>query len=88
MIKIIQTLIKWMPIILFVLLLMIDRDNLLQVIGYIFLLLFYTLILVSKILQAKKEWHSDPKTSKISSDKKIQKMSDFLEKMDELKREE
>tara|TARA_Y100000816_G_scaffold75240_1_gene50869 strand:+ start:38 stop:304 length:267 start_codon:yes stop_codon:yes gene_type:complete len=88
MIKIIQTLIKWMPIILFALLLMIDRDNLLQVIGYILLLLFYTLILVSKILQAKKEWHSDPKTSKISSDKKIQKMSDFLEKMDELKREE
>ena len=67
---------------------MIDRNNLLQVIGYILLLLFYTLILVSKILQAKKEWHSDPKTSKISSDKKIQKMSDFLEKMDELKREE
>tara|TARA_A100001388_G_C28473721_1_gene359019 strand:+ start:130 stop:396 length:267 start_codon:yes stop_codon:yes gene_type:complete len=88
MIKIIQTLIKWMPIILFALLLMIDRDNLLQVIGYILLLLIYTLILVSKILQAKKEWHSDPKTSKISSDKKIQKMSDFLEKMDELKREE
>ena len=88
MIKIIQTLIKWMPIILFALLLMIDRDSLLQVIGYILLLLFYTLILVSKILQAKKEWHSDPKTSKISSDKKIQKMSDFLEKMDELKREE
>ena len=88
MIKIIQTLIKWMPIILFAWLLMIDRDNLLQVIGYILLLLFYTLILVSKILQAKKEWHSDPKTSKISSDKKIQKMSDFLEKMDELKSEE
>ena len=88
MIKIIQTLIKWMPIILFALLLMIDRDNLLQVIGYILLLLIYTLILVSKILQAKKEWHSDPKTSKISSDKKIQKMSDFLEKMDELKGEE
>ena len=88
MIKIIQTLIKWMPIILFALLLMIDRNNLLQVIGYILLLLFYTLILVSKILQAKKEWHSDPETSKISSDKKIQKMSDFLEKMDELKQEE
>ena len=88
MIKIIQTLIKWMPIILFALLLMIDRDNLLQVIAYILLLLFYTIILVSKILQAKKEWHSDPKTSKISSDKKIQKMSDFLEKMDELKQEE
>ena len=37
---------------------------------------------------AKKEWHTDPQTSKISSDKNIQKMSDFLEKMDELGEEE
>ena len=88
MIKIIHSLIKWMPIILFALLLMIDRNNLMQVIGYILLLISYTIILVSKILYAKKEWHSDPKTSKISSDKKIQKMSDFLEKMDKLAEDE
>ena len=88
MVKIIQSLIKWMPIILFALLLMIDRDNLMQVVSYIFLLLSYTIILVSKILYAKKEWHSDPKTSKISSDKKIQKMSDFLQQMEDLSEEE
>ena len=88
MIKIIQIIIKWMPIILFILLLMIDRDNNIHVMSYITLLLSYTVILVSRILYAKKEWHSDPKTSKISSDKNIQKMSDFLEKMDGLSEEE
>ena len=88
MIKIFQSLIKWMPVILFFLLLFIDRDNFAHVIGYIILLLSYTVILVSKILYAKKEWHTDPQTSKISGDKKIQKMSDFLEKMDELGEEE
>ena len=88
MIKIIQILIKWMPIILFILLLMIDRDNNIHVMSYITLLLSYTVVLVSRILYAKKEWHSDPKTSKISSDKNIQKMSDFLEKMDGLSEEE
>ncbi|OUX32721.1 MAG: hypothetical protein CBE24_03020 [bacterium TMED264] len=88
MIKIFQSLIKWMPVILFFLLLFIDRDNFAHVIGYIILLLSYTVILVSKILYAKKEWHTDPQTSKISGDKNIQKMSDFLEKMDELGEEE
>ncbi len=77
-----------MPVILFFLLLFIDRDNFAHVIGYIILLLSYTVILVSKILYAKKEWHTDPQTSKISGDKNIQKMSDFLEKMDELGEEE
>ena len=77
-----------MPIILFVLLLLLDRENLSHVISYIVLLLSYTIILVAKILHAKNEWHNDPKTSKISGDKNIQKMSDFLEKMDELGEEE
>tara|TARA_A100000164_G_C21671237_1_gene659704 strand:- start:105 stop:371 length:267 start_codon:yes stop_codon:yes gene_type:complete len=88
MLLIFQRLIKWMPIILFVLLLLLDRENLSHVISYIVLLLSYTIILVAKILHAKNEWHSDPKTSKISGDKNIQKMSDFLEKMDELGEEE
>ena len=67
---------------------MIDRDNNIHVMSYITLLLSYTVVLVSRILYAKKEWHSDPKTSKISSDRNIQKMSDFLEKMDGLSEEE
>ena len=83
-----QRLIKWMPVILFFLLIFLDRDNFAHVIGYITLLLIYTIILVSKILYAKKEWHTDPQTSKISGDKNIQKMSDFLEKMDALTEEE
>ena len=77
-----------MPVILFFLLIGLDRDNFFHVTGYIILLLSYTVILVSKILYAKKEWHTDPQTSKISGDKNIQKMSDFLEKMDALAEEE
>ena len=70
------------------LLIFLDRENFAHVTGYIILLLLYTVILVSKILHAKKEWHTDPQTSKISGDKNIQKMSDFLEKMDALAEEE
>ena len=88
MILVFQRLIKWMPVILFFLLIFLDRDNFAHVTGYITLLLTYTIILVSKILYAKKEWHTDPQTSKISGDKNIQKMSDFLEKMENLGEEE
>ena len=77
-----------MPVILFFLLIFLDRDNFAHVTGYIILLLSYTVILDSKILNAKKEWHTDPHTSKISGDKNIQKMSDFLEKMENLGEEE
>tara|TARA_B100001250_G_C19307901_1_gene574894 strand:- start:148 stop:414 length:267 start_codon:yes stop_codon:yes gene_type:complete len=83
-----QRIFKWMPLILFILLLFIDRDIFIHVFGYICLLIIYTVILVARILNARDEWHSDPKTSKISGDKNIQKMSDFLEKMDELSEEE
>ena len=83
-----QRIFRLMPLILFMLLILIDRDNFVYVFGYIFLLIIYTVILVAKILNARDEWHSDPKTSKISGDKNIQKMSDFLEKMDELGEEE
>lgn len=88
MFRVLQILIKWMPVILFFLLIFLDRDNFAHVTGYIILLLLYTVILVSKILYAKKEWHTDPQTSQISGDKNIQKMSDFLEKMDALAEEE
>ena len=88
MISVLQRLIKWMPVILFFLLLFIDRENWTHVAAYIILLLSYTFILVAKILHAKNEWHTDPRTSKISGDKNIKKMSDFLEKMDQLGEEE
>ena len=79
MLLILQRLIKWMPVILFFLLLSLDRENFAHVSGYIILLLLYTVILVSKILYAKKEWHTDPRTSKISGDKNIQKIWKKLE---------
>ena len=86
--KIIQHLIKWMPVILFVLLLLIDRTNIFHVVSYISMLLIYTIILVAKILNAKNEWHSDPVTSSISKDKSIQKMSDFQKKLEEISNNE
>ena len=55
----IQQLIRWMPFILFILLLMVDRDNNFHVIGYIILLFSYTGILVLRILYAKEEWHNE-----------------------------
>ena len=84
----VRKILKWMPLILLLMLLMIDRDNTFHKIGYIFLLISYSGVIVLKILHAKKEWHTDPQTSKISGDKNIQKMSDFLEKMDDLGEEE
>ena len=86
--KIIQSLIRWMPIILFFLLLFLDRKNTIHVTAYIFLLFSYTIILIARILDAKKEWHQDPKTSKISKDMSIQKMSDFQNKLEEISNEE
>ena len=77
-----------MPVILFVLLLLIDRKNIFHVVSYISVLLSYTIILVARILNAKKEWHSDPVTSKISKDKSIQKMSDFQNKLEEISNNE
>ena len=82
--KIIQILIKWMPLILFILLLLIERKNIVHVIGYITLLLIYTIISIARILEAKKEWHRNPKTSAISKDKNIQKMSDFQNKLEQI----
>jgi len=88
MLVFLRGLIRWMPIILFILLLYIDRNNFIHVSGYILLLIIYTTILVLRILYAKEEWHRDPKTSKISKDKTIQKMTDFQSKLEEISNEE
>ena len=85
MIVYIQRLIKWMPLILFVLLLMVDRKNTFHVVGYITLLLSYTGILVSKILYAKEEWHNEFNKSMHKDSQSIEKMSDYK---DHLKKNE
>ncbi|HIA94226.1 MAG TPA: hypothetical protein EYO16_03015 [Candidatus Marinimicrobia bacterium] len=81
--KIIQKLIRWMPVVLFVLLLMVDRDNPVHVVGFISLLLIYTTILIMRILYAKERWHKEYDDSELGSNPSIQKMSDLKEKLEE-----
>ncbi len=77
----IQQLIRWMPLILFILLLMVDRDNNLHVIGYIILLLSYTGILVLRVLYAKEEWHNEFNKDMDENGKPIEKMSDYKDQL-------
>ena len=70
-----------MPLILFVLLLMVDRENTFHVVGYITLLLSYTGILVSKILYAKEEWHNEFNNNIGKGSDEIDKMSDYQDQL-------
>ena len=70
-----------MPLILFVLLLMVDRKNTFHVVGYITLLLSYTGILVSKILYAKEEWHNEFNNNIGKGSDEIDKMSDYQDQL-------
>ena len=73
-----QKVFKWMPIILFVLLIMLDRDNVAHVFGYIILLLSYSGILILRLLHDKKEWHNVfNKDKNMGSDPKLEKLSDL-----------
>ena len=76
--KIFQKLFKWMPVILFVLLIMLDRENMVHVFGYITLLLLYTGILILRLLHDKKEWHNVfNKDKNMGSDSTLEKLSDL-----------
>mgnify|MGYP003312701638 FL=1 len=55
----IQKMIRWLPLFLLVFLFIIDRENLVHVVTYIFVLLSYTGVLVLKILYAKNNWHKE-----------------------------
>ena len=77
----IQRLIRWMPLILFVLLLMVDRDNAYHVSGYLILLFSYTGILILKILYAKEQWHKEFDGNALGRNSSIEKMSDFQKEL-------
>ena len=79
--KLIQRLIRWMPLILLFLLFMVDRNKVVHQIGYIVLLLSYTAILILRILYAKKNWHREFSTDDIAKDSKVEKMSDYESKL-------
>ena len=79
--KIIQTIIRWLPLILFLLFIFIDRDNYLQVTGFILLLLLYTFILITRILYAKDDWHKEYNSKEINTNPSINKMSDLKDEL-------
>ena len=80
--SIIQKLIRIMPIILLFMLVFVDRENKLYVIGFLMLLFIYTIILVGRILYAKKLWHKEFNDDNYAKDDSILKMKDLIEKFD------
>ena len=80
--SIIQKLIRIMPIILLFMLVFVDRENKLYVVGFLGLLFIYTIILVSRILYAKKLWHKEFNDENYANDDSILKMKDLIEKFD------
>ncbi len=72
---------KWMPIVLFFLLLLVDRENILHVVGYLVLLFSYTFVIIIRILYAKKEWHEEFNKDQLNQNSSIEKMSDFKKKL-------
>ena len=80
--KIIQKLIGWMPLVLFFLLIMVDRENSFHVVGFISLLLSYATILIMRILYAKERWHEEFDSGELGQNISIQKMSELKEKLE------
>ena len=71
-----------MPIILLFMLIFIDRNNKVYVGGFLLLLFLYTIILVTRILYAKKVWHKEFNDKDYANDESIIKMQDLTEKFD------
>ena len=80
--KIIQKIIKLMPLVLFFMLIFVDREDKIQVFSFLFLLFTYTIILVSRILYAKKVWHKEFNDENYAKDENILKMKDLIKKFD------
>ena len=80
--KVIQKIIKLMPLVLFFMLIFVERENKIQVFGFLFLLFTYTIILVSRILYAKKVWHKEFNDENYAKDENILKMKDLIKKFD------
>tara|TARA_B100000989_G_scaffold195636_1_gene147668 strand:- start:12 stop:263 length:252 start_codon:yes stop_codon:yes gene_type:complete len=80
--KVIQKIIKLMPLVIFFMLIFIDREDKIQVFGFLFLLFTYTIILVSRILYAKKVWHKEFNDENYAKDENILKMKDLIKKFD------
>ena len=71
-----------MPIILLLMLVFIDRNNKVYVGAFLLLLFLYTIILVARILYARKVWHKEFNDKDYANDASIKKMQDLIEKFD------
>ena len=71
-----------MPIILLLMLVFIDRNNKVYVGAFLILLFLYTIILVARILYARKVWHKEFNDKDYANDASIIKMQDLIEKFD------
>ena len=74
--------IRLAPIILLLLMIFVDRGNMVHVTGFLFLLFLYTFILVSRVLYAKRSWHKEFNDENYVNDPNIKKMQDLIEKFD------
>ena len=63
-------------------LIFIDRNNKVYVGVFLLLLFLYTIILVTRILYAKKVWHKEFNDKDYANDESIIKMQDLIEKFD------
>ena len=79
--KLIQKIIKWLPIILLIFLFLIDRKNPIHVSTYIFILVVYTTILVLRVLDAKNMWHNEFGAEEISKNPSVNKMSELSDEL-------
>ena len=80
--NVVQKIIRLMPIILLLMLVFIDRNNKVYVGAFLVLLFLYTIILVARILYAKKVWHKEFNDKDYANDESIIKMQDLIEKFD------
>ena len=80
--NVVQKIIRLMPIILLLMLVFIDRNNKVYVGAFLLLLLLYTIILVARILYARKVWHKEFNDKDYANDASIIKMQDLIEKFD------
>ena len=80
--NVVQKIIRLMPIILLLMLVFIDRNNKVYVGSFLLLLLLYTIILVARILYARKVWHKEFNDKDYANDASIIKMQDLIEKFD------
>ena len=80
--NVVQKIIRLMPIILLLMLVFIDRNNKVYVGAFLVLLFLYTIILVARILYARKVWHKEFNDKDYANDASIKKMQDLIEKFD------